>query len=181
MTKKLLVLFILALPLSTFAAKISPTEVFDKLKPLLNEEVVRNFRPGKSQYSVALPSDQPRGDEKKEWVNSYVTVLYKKPDVVDQIIIVTETCKTTESSDMKSRMQERMGALIQSLSQIIFDQRFQFADDRYFKELGPQWKKQVRVPIKETFAPAKSLRLSRGPYKCDSHPEGFGFRFDIIL
>lgn len=159
---------------------LSAEEVYEKLKPLALKSKFPTKLKHKDQFSITLPSDKERGDEKSEWIFSNVKVFFKDTRTVDQIVIQTENCNVAEEKLNKKALEDRVVTLVKTVSAQIFGIPFNIPRDRYFKELGPYWNKGVRVPIDEPYSPVRSMRLIRGKYKCDSRG-GYGFRYDFFI
>lgn len=155
-------------------------EAFEMLKPLALKSKYPTTFMHKDQFSITLPSEKERGDEKGEWISSHITVFFKDPSAVDQIIVVTENCNVTEEKLNKNELEDRIAKIVKTVSAQLFGSPFEMPKGRYFKELGPNWQKQVNVSIAELYAPVRSMRLQRGMYKCDSR-SGYGYRYDFFM
>lgn len=133
------------------------------------------------EFSVMLFEKGTSGDRNNEWQDAHAKVFYKNPNKVDQISVVVETCNAPESVDLKVELQDRLRKLVRLVSEKVLGAPFDLpSEGGYFKELGPYWKTSVQVPVRESYSMTKSMRISRGMYKCDGRG-GFGFRYDFIL
>lgn len=162
------------------AALLSSEEVFQKLRPLAAEASHPTVFKSKSQITVALPTDQERGDEKKEWVFSNVTAEVNSENKVPQIYIETHNCNIKRANLDIPKMQKRVLRQIRSVSAAVFGTGFELNADRYFKELGPNWKKFSHVKVQDQLSGVKFMRIARSPSKCDGR-EGYRFRYDFFL
>lgn len=166
----------MARPPGSYTAK----EVFEKLLPLGNEYSKKQPFPKKEKrFDVVLPSDKPRGDEKGEWITSVVKVYFRDGETVNQITIQTESCNINfenfDQSGIKMRVQEQVALVTKSLFALPFA-----LQDKYFRALSPDLKADVRLPIKEDYAPVLDMRLIRGYSKCDGKL-GVMFRYDFFM
>lgn len=161
--------------------EMSPLEVQKRLS-LIAAKASREIKVSSRgpEFSVSLPVKMTEGDQKSEWHASYVTVFHKNLEKVDQISIVTMTCKAQVDEFHKDEIQQRIKQLVKLVSEKSFGSSFDFKGEGYFKELGPYWDRGSQVVIRETQPLSQKMRLSRGVYKCDGH-SGFGFRYDFIM
>lgn len=155
-------------------------EVYEKLFPLGNEySKKQSFPKTEKVFDIVLPSEKPRGDEKGEWINSYVNVYFRDGETVNQITLQTENCNIDfdkiDLLTVKTRVQSQVSLITKTLFVTPF-----VLQDKYFVSLGPEFKKEVRVPIKEDYAPVLDMRLMRGISKCDGKT-GLMFRYDIFM
>lgn len=166
----------MARPPGSYTAK----EVFEKLLLLGTEYSKKQPFPKKEKlFDVVLPTDKPRGDEKGEWITSVVKVYFRDGEMVNQITIQTESCNINfESFDqdpIKTRIQEQVALVTKSLFAVPFA-----LQDKYFKALSPDLKADMRLAIKEDYAPVLDMRLMRGYSKCDGKL-GVMFRYDFFM
>lgn len=166
----------MARPPGSYTAK----EVYEKLSPLGNEySKKQSFPKAEKVFEIVLPSEKPRGDEKGEWINSYVSVYFRDGETVNQITIQSENCNIERDKIDLLVVKNRVQAQVALISKTLFVTPF-VLQDKYFVSLGPDLGKNVRVPIKEDYAPVLDMRLMRGISKCDGKT-GVIFRYDFFM
>lgn len=158
----------------------TPDEVYGKLLTIADESQKKLPRPKQgSEFNLSLPSEKPRGDEKGEWISSYVAVYYRDKETVNQITLVTENCNVKPEALDQTAMKNRIQAQVALVTKTLFTLPFALSDKyfRAFEELSLQ---PVRVPIKEDYAPVVDMRLMRGVSKCDGKT-GYYYRHDFFM
>lgn len=173
-------LVVIFLCFSAYAELLTPENVYERLEVLAMEADYPTMFRSRSEVRVTLPSEKPRGNERQEWISSFVTAFIRNGKVVSQIAITTENCKVTEIELNKTVMQERVKDLVKRVSSQVFGASFGLNGDHYFKELGLDRNRPTRVPIREKHPGVKQMRLSRAKAKCDGH-SGYNYRFDFFL
>jgi len=158
----------------------TPDEIYEKLKPLAFEVQREQPRDKKhTQFSFGIPSDKPKGDQSKEWIQTSVTVYHKDQKTVNQITLETTNCNVKLEDLDRKALQKRLQSLVALVSRTLFGTPFELSD-KAFVDISPEWDQPARVPIKQEYLPVVDMRMIRNVYKCDTR-DGYGYRYDFFM
>jgi hypothetical protein len=157
----------------------TPDEVYENLQTIAVESVKKESRPKTgTEFSLALPGEQPEGDQTKEWIRSQVRAVYKDQKTVDQITLSTQNCNVKLEDLDQAALNKRVQSLVALVSSTLFGLPFQLSD-KYFVEPA-DWHDQLRIPIRQEYLPVVDMRMIRERSKCDGRG-GYGYRFDFFM
>ncbi len=167
-------IFILNYNLS-FAKKPHAEEIYNKLL-LISTEKNKTFPPNSNSFILNTEVEKaiPPG-----WNYSFIQGFYQD-EKLKQLALSVIQCGVEESEGSRKDLQS-----MTKTKASIFLKTLNFSGSNIdwegaFKSLGPYWTKQTKIFISQKVVGIRKIRLSRGPYKCDSKG-GHGFRFDLFF
>lgn len=173
---KLIITAILILSFrSTYAKKPNAVEIYNKLM-LISTEKNKTFPPNSNSFMLNTEVEKaiPPG-----WNYSFIQGFYQDKKL-KQLALSVIQCGVEESegsqTDLQSMTQTKASIFLKTLN--LSGTNIDW--EGVFKSLGPDWTKQTKIFISQKVGGIRRLRLSRGPYKCDSKG-GHGFRFDLFF
>jgi len=176
-------LFLLCFQVQAEPFKATPMEIYDKISTLLVPDYKPRPKADSTWYLVGFPTDKPRpGSNDIEWADSTLLIISGENGMAKQIALESYGCGIRGEEKEKEKEPEiraRFEELVKSFTKQLWGKEFS-VNPRYFKEFPSDRHVWRRVPVTEPFEPVKSMRISRGLYKCDARG-GFGYRFDFFL